>query len=621
MSYPRQLGDKHYLNPNHLHPSVYVNNSLRTPQLRAQGRSLSAREYGSQNLFENMSQQHPHTNPESFESLELDSSFYSPNRRKSSTASNYYRKSSSPSPRYQQTTANIFTYIGEGRRSSSRLQSDSHGDSSIFSYDIRRPSELSLQRSEDEDDQPLFRGKSSSPGNCNYLNPSSAASYMQRSSSCKSSPNIIRSSSPSTNISFRGSFSHQSKSDLDIMDFLHNGKSFDDSSSNYERQETPIKPATSLFLKRATRSVSKKFAQLKMGHKESRLQLSQNDLASGFSHSFDQSYLEDKKTLPPSKEKKQMSSSSRTDSTNSDDSYLNEKSTSYEGSSASLNIFTKNKKNKNDRRVQNGIRSSSATSKAVTPKRTISPPRMTSNKKINPISSSSQEIIKYCMASSKGDIATRIISRMCHKREDFAAFVTNLSPENLNEFTNSIKEYLSQVYKYLDRSEKLREISVQFGILQVCKRSLGFKADFFAILADAVVTEFFFFDAAAHSPTEVIESFTELVEILFSNIREGFYFQIRYIRRSSQCFNGTFSQSQEIIGESDSTQQPSSNSSIASNMRHPWTMHRQMSENMSENGCHANQPRNHSARYQYQSSPNTPIEPVMSSGVIINIKN
>lgn len=83
----------------------------------------------------------------------------------------------------------------------------------------------------------------------------------------------------------------------------------------------------------------------------------------------------------------------------------------------------------------------------------------------------------------------------------------------------------------------MRNLASNYGVRQVSKRAFGFKADYFAAMADAVTTECVFLDAATHQPTEAIEAWADLVALMFSSIRDGFYQQIRYLRRRSYCFN------------------------------------------------------------------------------------
>ncbi|VDM37888.1 unnamed protein product [Toxocara canis] len=160
-----------------------------------------------------------------------------------------------------------------------------------------------------------------------------------------------------------------------------------------------------------------------------------------------------------------------------------------------------------------------------------------------------QAIISSCMDNARGDIASRIVQRMAHKRDDFAQFLANLSAEQTADMVNSVKQLLTDVVKNINSPEKIKEISIQFGIDQVPKRGWGFKADFFAVMANALATECVFLDGAAHQPTETIEAWAELVELMFSNVRDGYYQQvIRYLRRNSHCFNSMFSCSSDTDG-------------------------------------------------------------------------
>ena len=84
----------------------------------------------------------------------------------------------------------------------------------------------------------------------------------------------------------------------------------------------------------------------------------------------------------------------------------------------------------------------------------ISPPRVV-NKKIPPISSSSQTIILYCMENARGDIASRVVARMAHKRDDFSNFCANLTPEHWNDFVTSLRNYLNEVVRHIQSAEKV----------------------------------------------------------------------------------------------------------------------------------------------------------------------
>lgn len=105
--------------------------------------------------------------------------------------------------------------------------------------------------------------------------------------------------------------------------------------------------------------------------------------------------------------------------------------------------------------MQRSQRSSSSSKSSLTMKAPISPPKVSSSKKVPPISSSSQAIILYCMENARGDIASRVIARMAHKREDFSTFCANMNPEQWNDFVGSLRSYLNEVVAHIQSAEKV----------------------------------------------------------------------------------------------------------------------------------------------------------------------
>ncbi|TKR64199.1 hypothetical protein L596_024775 [Steinernema carpocapsae] len=290
----------------------------------------------------------------------------------------------------------------------------------------------------------------------------------------------------------------------------------------------------------------------------------------------------------------------RTDSTTSEDTCLEQSELPHAGSSGSLHIFNRSKKSDKIKPCQRGYRSASANTK-VTQKGTISPPKLSMKKTPN-ISQSAQSIILYCMENARADTASRIVMRMAHKRDDFAQFIQNISQMQWLEIVNSLKDYLNDVVKHIHCADKIREISYQFGINQVPKRSWGFKADFFAVMANALTTECVFLDGAAHQPTEAIEAWAELVELMFSNVRDGYYQQIRFLRKNSHCFSNISQSSDQSI---DSSELPTNGSTPSLSL--PTAPQRQNSDS--------------GYSFSYSPSQTAPqastIPPVASPGVVI----
>uniref|UniRef100_A0A1I7SQX1 GLOBIN domain-containing protein n=1 Tax=Bursaphelenchus xylophilus TaxID=6326 RepID=A0A1I7SQX1_BURXY len=270
-----------------------------------------------------------------------------------------------------------------------------------------------------------------------------------------------------------------------------------------------------------------------------------------FSNSFDSAtvYQTNRHSLAPR----------RADSTASDDTQstsLKEPNRPIAGSTGSLQAnstgLRRQKKMSMERRSGSSTRSTSTNGMAKS-QRTQSQSAKSVSKK-NGISGSSQAIINFCIENAKGDVASRVVTRMANKREDFNQFLGSLNSENWNAFVGSLRDYFHAVVQNLQSSDKIKEISVQYGADQVPRRAWGFKADYFAVMASALTTECVFLDGAAHQPTEAIEAWAELAELMFSNIRDGYYQRIRYLRKNSHCFNQLFTQSSDQSTEDNSNQ-------------------------------------------------------------------
>lgn len=80
---------------------------------------------------------------------------------------------------------------------------------------------------------------------------------------------------------------------------------------------------------------------------------------------------------------------------------------------------------------------------------------------------------------------------------------------------------------------QIKRLSEEFGARHVQLRSFGFKPDFFATTADAVTTECVFLDHAAHPTSDTFRAWTELITLMFSSVRDGYYAEVNII--SSIC--------------------------------------------------------------------------------------
>uniref|UniRef100_A0A1I7W1R4 GLOBIN domain-containing protein n=1 Tax=Loa loa TaxID=7209 RepID=A0A1I7W1R4_LOALO len=144
-------------------------------------------------------------------------------------------------------------------------------------------------------------------------------------------------------------------------------------------------------------------------------------------------------------------------------------------------------------------------------------------------------IIRDCFDKASGITAGRIIMRVNQQRPDFKTYKDNLTPEQIDAFTNLLNDYLSAVVENIDDIEKVKELSMNYGLKHVGLRTSGFKPDFFAALADAIATECSFLSetATTNAPTNTFKAWTILVDLMFSSVRDGFYQELRRQRRHS----------------------------------------------------------------------------------------
>jgi hypothetical protein len=69
-------------------------------------------------------------------------------------------------------------------------------------------------------------------------------------------------------------------------------------------------------------------------------------------------------------------------------------------------------------------------------------------------------------------------------------------------------------------------------------RSAGFKPDFLVTTADSVTQECVFLDLATHPAGETLLAWSTLTAIMFSAVRDGYYAEVRRLRRTADCFGG-----------------------------------------------------------------------------------
>ncbi|VDN28722.1 unnamed protein product [Gongylonema pulchrum] len=83
----------------------------------------------------------------------------------------------------------------------------------------------------------------------------------------------------------------------------------------------------------------------------------------------------------------------------------------------------------------------------------------------------------------------------------------------------------------------VQRLAEEFGGKHVKFRVLGFKADFFGAYADATITECTFLDNAVHPAHQTLAAFSSFVTMVYSSVRDGFYAEMRRMRRASNSFS------------------------------------------------------------------------------------
>ncbi|KAK0414432.1 hypothetical protein QR680_011426 [Steinernema hermaphroditum] len=169
-----------------------------------------------------------------------------------------------------------------------------------------------------------------------------------------------------------------------------------------------------------------------------------------------------------------------------------------------------------------------------------SPARSTSIRRKSTISIKMRQLIQSCFQNPHEVIGRKIAKRASEQRADFQLFFANLPVEQREEFEENIKMLLKKAVANIDFSDEITRLAEEFGAKLVALRAAGFKPEFMTPLADSFITECAYLDNAVHPRHLTLAAFTEFMSMIFSNVRNGYYAQMRRIRRASHSnsFNG-----------------------------------------------------------------------------------
>ncbi|XGW18221.1 hypothetical protein V3C99_002664 [Haemonchus contortus] len=155
----------------------------------------------------------------------------------------------------------------------------------------------------------------------------------------------------------------------------------------------------------------------------------------------------------------------------------------------------------------------------------------------HPLSVKARRLITSCFANPHEMVGKRIMKRSCDLKDEFATFYTSLELEQREDLEDSIKILLKKVVTNIDFVDEVTRLSEEFGQRFVELRAQGFRADYFAILADATIKECTHLDSAVHKAHTTTQAFSQFGAMVFSSVRDGFYTEVRRIRRASNSFS------------------------------------------------------------------------------------
>ncbi|KAF7626014.1 hypothetical protein Mgra_00009818 [Meloidogyne graminicola] len=140
--------------------------------------------------------------------------------------------------------------------------------------------------------------------------------------------------------------------------------------------------------------------------------------------------------------------------------------------------------------------------------------------------------IQQSFRDAKPLIGQKILRRACTLRNEFKIFLNNLNNELMDQLAMNIFRLLTDCVVNIDFPFKIASTSSAFGKIfaQLC--IFGFRPDLFSVIADSMVTECVR-NGGAHKRCETLIAWSQLMQFIFSNVRDGYYSEIRQQRRSS----------------------------------------------------------------------------------------
>ncbi|EPB67144.1 hypothetical protein ANCCEY_13768 [Ancylostoma ceylanicum] len=129
---------------------------------------------------------------------------------------------------------------------------------------------------------------------------------------------------------------------------------------------------------------------------------------------------------------------------------------------------------------------------------------------------------------------TYVLQRIFEKRSDYQKYVYTLGKERAYQMSVRLKDLVEEVVAKIFDPDHICAISRVYGEEHVELKAFGFKPDFWVTIADAITVEGVILDMANHQPADTVAAWSQLVTMMFSAVRDGYYSALRKHRMSSR---------------------------------------------------------------------------------------
>uniref|UniRef100_A0A0N4Z0B1 GLOBIN domain-containing protein n=1 Tax=Parastrongyloides trichosuri TaxID=131310 RepID=A0A0N4Z0B1_PARTI len=158
---------------------------------------------------------------------------------------------------------------------------------------------------------------------------------------------------------------------------------------------------------------------------------------------------------------------------------------------------------------------------------------------LNPLARSR---IKHCLKNAPPKFGHLIMRRMCQQRPEIRNFIQNLSEDQVNELSNTVAAFLFSSVEAIDDIQGIQKLSTTFGEYFVQYVYNGFRPEFFSQIADTYIAESLKLDGGGiHKRCEALLAWSQFMQLIFTNVRDGYYLKLRAQRRSSLPANKLYS--------------------------------------------------------------------------------